>query len=263
MSSARSHANSADNNTEEPSEHSSSSRGTSASTSLSIHVNMEPTVSLPPSNLRSLPIAQKTWPQGISPPKQTQPQQPQQLPSPRQHQSPLREIGGPSTPILEPHGTNGQPAICHSPRVAPSKRPRLRRYVGDPKPSDEVLSLGTSGMCLLCTPLVWPHLLTHPSKTPVRLEQPKPRTRENARKRTLLPNKVTFKNTEKGEPSTRAPPVPIPQDPSKDYIQLYGYFDWKAEVSESLGWLTSHGTNIKMRLDFHSELATHMSKQNE
>ncbi|KAI3776577.1 hypothetical protein L1987_46363 [Smallanthus sonchifolius] len=56
----------------------------------------------------------------------------------------------------------------------------------------------------------------------MRLEQPKARTRENARKRTHLPKKVTFKNIEKGEPSTRAPPVLTPQEPTQDYIQLYG-----------------------------------------
>ncbi|KAI3825323.1 hypothetical protein L1987_06805 [Smallanthus sonchifolius] len=103
MSSARSHANSADNNTEEPSEHSNTSRGTSASRSLSIYVSTEPIVAVPPSNLRSQPITRRTWPQGMSPPRQTQPQQPQQppqLPSPRQHQSPLREIGGPSVPMI-------------------------------------------------------------------------------------------------------------------------------------------------------------------
>ncbi|KAI3810804.1 hypothetical protein L1987_20426 [Smallanthus sonchifolius] len=38
---------------------------------------------------------------------------------------------------LEPHGANGQPAVCHSPRVAPSKRPNGICYVGDPKPSNE------------------------------------------------------------------------------------------------------------------------------
>ncbi|KAI3773844.1 hypothetical protein L1987_48381 [Smallanthus sonchifolius] len=44
-----------------------------------------------------------TWPQGTSPPRQGQPQQPQQpsrLPSPCQQQTPLHEVGGPSTPII-------------------------------------------------------------------------------------------------------------------------------------------------------------------
>ncbi|KAI3745062.1 hypothetical protein L1987_58163 [Smallanthus sonchifolius] len=100
------------------------------------------------------------------------------------------------------------------------------------------------------------------ARTPLeRLEQPKPRTRESARKKTHLPKKVTFKNMEKGEPSTRAPLVLSPQDPTKDYIQLYGYFDWKAEVNENLRWLTSRGTDMNARLDFHTELATDMSGQ--
>ncbi|KAI3805328.1 hypothetical protein L1987_27602 [Smallanthus sonchifolius] len=94
---------------------------------------------------------------------------------------------------------------------------------------------------------------------PMRLERAKARTRENARKRTHLPKKVTFKNPEKGEPSARAPPVHAPQDPSRDYIQLYRYFDWKKEVEESLGWLTARGTDMKMCLDFHTDLATDMS----
>ncbi|KAI3815386.1 hypothetical protein L1987_15052 [Smallanthus sonchifolius] len=103
MSSARSHVNSADDNIEEPSEHSSSSRGTSASTCLSIHIGTEPTTVVPSSNLISRPIARRTWPQGMSSPRQAQPQKPQQpprLPSPRQQQTPLREVGGPSTPIV-------------------------------------------------------------------------------------------------------------------------------------------------------------------
>ncbi|KAI3774069.1 hypothetical protein L1987_48612 [Smallanthus sonchifolius] len=87
---------------------------------------------------------------------------------------------------------------------------------------------------------------------PEGLEQLKPRTRESARKKTHLPKKVTFKNMEKGESSTRAPPVSSPRDPTKDYIQLYGYFDWKAEVDENLGWLTSRGTCMKARMDFHT-----------
>ncbi|KAI3786444.1 hypothetical protein L1987_40132 [Smallanthus sonchifolius] len=95
----------------------------------------------------------------------------------------------------------------------------------------------------------------------MRLERPTPRTRENARKRTHLPKKVTFKNIEKGEPSTRAPPVHTPQDPSKDYIQLYGYFDRKEEADECLGWLTARGTDMKTCLDFHTDLATDMSGQ--
>ncbi|KAI3802329.1 hypothetical protein L1987_30459 [Smallanthus sonchifolius] len=74
----------------------------------------------------------------------------------------------------------------------------------------------------------------------MRLERPKPRTRENARKRTHLSKKVTFKSIEKGEPSIRAP-----QD----------------EVNESLGWLTARGTDMKARLDFHTDLATDMSGQ--
>ncbi|KAI3797613.1 hypothetical protein L1987_32873 [Smallanthus sonchifolius] len=94
---------------------------------------------------------------------------------------------------------------------------------------------------------------------PRRLERPKARNRENARKRTHLPKKVTFKNIEKGEPSTTAPPVFTPQDPTKDYIQLNGYFNWKAAVDESLGWLTTRGTSMKTRLDFHTDLATDMS----
>ncbi|KAI3827896.1 hypothetical protein L1987_01985 [Smallanthus sonchifolius] len=97
--------------------------------------------------------------------------------------------------------------------------------------------------------------------TPMRLERPKARTRENARKRTHLSKKVTFKNIEKGEPSTRAPPVHTPIDLSKDYIQLYGYFDWKTEVDESLRWLTARGTDVKTRLDFHTDLTTYMSGQ--
>ncbi|KAI3687676.1 hypothetical protein L1987_81376 [Smallanthus sonchifolius] len=67
---------------------------------------------------------------------------------------------------------------------------------------------------------------------PMRLDRPKARTRENARKRTHLTKKVTFKNLEIGEPSTKAP-----RESTKAYVQLYGYFDWKDEVNESLGWL--------------------------
>ncbi|KAI3825091.1 hypothetical protein L1987_06567 [Smallanthus sonchifolius] len=96
---------------------------------------------------------------------------------------------------------------------------------------------------------------------PIRLERPKARTRENARKRTHLPKKVTFKNIEKGEPSTRAPPIFTPREPTKDYIQLYRYFDWKAEVDQNLGWLTARGTDMKTHLDFHTDLATDMSGQ--
>ncbi|KAI3773827.1 hypothetical protein L1987_48363 [Smallanthus sonchifolius] len=49
---------------------------------------------------------------------------------------------------------------------------------------------------------------------PMRLERPRAWTRENAKKRTHLFKKVTFKNIEKGEPSTRAPPVHTPQEPT-------------------------------------------------
>ncbi|KAI3704351.1 hypothetical protein L1987_74569 [Smallanthus sonchifolius] len=59
--------------------------------------------------------------------------------------------------------------------------------------------------------------------TPMRLEHPKTRTRENARKRTNL---------------------------SK-----------KDEVNESLGWLTSHGIDMKASLDFHTDLDTDMPGQ--
>ncbi|KAI3815685.1 hypothetical protein L1987_15364 [Smallanthus sonchifolius] len=55
--------------------------------------------------------------------------------------------------------------------------------------------------------------------TPMRLVRPKARTRENAKKRTHLPKK-------------------------------------KAEVDESLGWLTAHSTDMKTRWDFHTDPAT-------
>ncbi|KAI3732870.1 hypothetical protein L1987_64080 [Smallanthus sonchifolius] len=94
---------------------------------------------------------------------------------------------------------------------------------------------------------------------PMRLERPKARTRENTRKRTHLSKKVTFKNIETGEPSTKAPQVVTPQESTKEYVQLYRYFDWKDEVNQSLRWLTSSGTDMKARLDFHTDLATDMS----
>ncbi|KAI3676195.1 hypothetical protein L1987_85796 [Smallanthus sonchifolius] len=96
---------------------------------------------------------------------------------------------------------------------------------------------------------------------PMRLERPKARTRENARKKTHLTITVTFRNLEIGEPSTKAPQVVTPRESTKEYVQLYGYFDWKDEVNESLGWLTSRGTDMKARLDFHTDLATDMSGQ--
>ncbi|KAI3762418.1 hypothetical protein L1987_52848 [Smallanthus sonchifolius] len=65
----------------------------------------------------------------------------------------------------------------------------------------------------------------------MRPERPKARTRENARKRTHMTKK------------------------------LYEYFDWKDEVNESLRWLTSRGTDMEARLDFHTDLATDMSGQ--
>ncbi|KAI3813929.1 hypothetical protein L1987_18664 [Smallanthus sonchifolius] len=80
-----------------------------------------------------------------------------------------------------------------------------------------------------------------------RLELPKPRTRENARKKTLV-LKLTFETMEKGKPSTRAPLTPSPQDSSRDYIQLYRYFNRKDEVNESLGWLTSRGKDMKAHI---------------
>ncbi|KAI3687027.1 hypothetical protein L1987_80717 [Smallanthus sonchifolius] len=55
----------------------------------------------------------------------------------------------------------------------------------------------------------------------MRLERPRARTRENARKRTYLSKKVTFKSIKKGEPSIRAPPIFTPPEPTKDYIHLY------------------------------------------
>ncbi|KAI3725033.1 hypothetical protein L1987_64806 [Smallanthus sonchifolius] len=94
---------------------------------------------------------------------------------------------------------------------------------------------------------------------PMRLERPKARIRENARKRTHLTKKVTFEKLGIGEPSTKALPVVTPRESTKEYVQLYGYFDWKDEVNKSLGWLTSHGTDMKVRLDFHTDLATDMS----
>ncbi|KAI3732572.1 hypothetical protein L1987_63778 [Smallanthus sonchifolius] len=76
-----------------------------------------------------------------------------------------------------------------------------------------------------------------------------------------MSKKVTFKNIEIGEPSTKAPQVVTPRESTKEYVKLYGYFDWKDEVNESLGWLTSHGTDMKARMDFHTDLATYMSGQ--
>ncbi|KAI3762370.1 hypothetical protein L1987_52799 [Smallanthus sonchifolius] len=70
---------------------------------------------------------------------------------------------------------------------------------------------------------------------------------------------VTFKNLEIGEPSTKAPQVVTPRESTKEYVQLYGCFDWKDEVNESLGWLTSRGIDMKARLEFHTDLATDMS----
>ncbi|KAI3754745.1 hypothetical protein L1987_54535 [Smallanthus sonchifolius] len=60
-------------------------------------------------------------------------------------------------------------------------------------------------------------------------------------------------------PHCETPQVVTPRESTKEYVQLYGYFDWKDEVNESLGWLTSQGTNMKARLDFHTDLATDMS----
>ncbi|KAI3821242.1 hypothetical protein L1987_08804 [Smallanthus sonchifolius] len=96
---------------------------------------------------------------------------------------------------------------------------------------------------------------------PERLQQPKPRIRDNARKKTHLLKKVTFGTMEKGKPSTQAPPAPSPQDPSRYYIQLYRYFDRKSEANENLGWLTARGKDMKARLDYHTELTTNMSRQ--
>ncbi|KAI3827817.1 hypothetical protein L1987_01903 [Smallanthus sonchifolius] len=314
MSSARSHANSAADNTEEPSEQSSSSRGTSMSRSLSIRVSMEPTVVVPPSNLRSRLVARRTWPQGMSPPRQAQPQQPQQpprLPSPRQRQTPLRErvrqlhdqgfehemrlhhhqslmdqvISQLSTIHIELHRARdliedamweirslrmkivvwGLEAcvlflllLLPFPRAAYMTGPEPARIVDLSLPDHHHdQTLGKCPMWLLAeccgtkldvrTPSATKkdlksdatsHRRENTVSAQMRLERPKARTRENARKRTHLPKKVTFKNPEKGEPSARAPP---------------------AEVDESLFWLTARGTDMKTLLDFHTELATNMS----
>ncbi|KAI3744985.1 hypothetical protein L1987_58084 [Smallanthus sonchifolius] len=96
---------------------------------------------------------------------------------------------------------------------------------------------------------------------PRRMEQPKPRTQENTRKKTHPPKRVTFGTLEKDGPSTRALPTPSPQDPFEEYVQQYGYYDWKAEVNENLGWLTARGKDMRARLEYQAELKTDMSGQ--
>ncbi|KAI3712459.1 hypothetical protein L1987_71016 [Smallanthus sonchifolius] len=274
MSTARSHEDSVNNDTKEPSEHSSSSRGTLASRSLNIRLNAELLIAAPATGLRSRPIARRTWPHGMSPPRQTQPQQPQQpprLPSPRHQPTSIHEVRGPSTPIVGipvgrlppgswerdyltlkrvrqlheqgfeheiPNESGYVVAIPPCPRAAYVTGPEPIRTIDLNLPDQpHNHALGKCPMWLLakssgiksdaCSPFATQKDLksnaTSPRRentvsAPMRLECPKARTRENARKRTHLSKKVTFKNIEMEEPSTKAPQVFTPRESTKDHV---------------------------------------------
>ncbi|KAI3725497.1 hypothetical protein L1987_65287 [Smallanthus sonchifolius] len=246
MSTARSHENSTNKDTEEPSEHSSSSRSTSVSRSLNIRLNTELPIAAPTADLRSRPIARRTWPQGMSPPRKPQPQQPPRLPSPRHQLTSIHEVGGPSNPIVG----------IRVGRLPPGSWERDYLLV------ERVRQLHDQGFEHEMRLHHHKNLMDQNTvSTPMRLERPKARTRENARKRTHLTKKVIFKNLEIGEPHSKAPQGVTPRESTKEYVQLYGYFDRKDEVNESLGWLTSRGTDMKARLDFHTDYPTNMSGQ--
>ncbi|KAI3814235.1 hypothetical protein L1987_18984 [Smallanthus sonchifolius] len=311
MSTARSHVNSADNDTEEPSEHSSSSRETSSYRSLSIPLNAEPSIATPATNLRSRPAARRTWPQGMSPPRQTQPQQPLQLPSPRQPPTSLCEVGGPSTPIigipirrlplgcwerdyltvehvrrLHDQGFEHEMRLHHHQNLMDQMISQLsathielhqaRDQIEDAMweirrlrmkvvvrglvacmASSSDSSADESGYVVARIP--FPRVAYVTGREPVRIVDLN--LLDHPHDHALGKCPMWLSTESNSEPSTRAPPVLTPQEPTKNYIQLYEYFDWKAEVVESLGWLTAHGTDMKARLDFHTDLATDMSGQ--
>ncbi|KAI3754908.1 hypothetical protein L1987_54700 [Smallanthus sonchifolius] len=306
MPTAQSHENSANNDTEETSLHSSSSRSISVSRSLNIRLNAEMPIAAPTTGLRSRPIARRTWSQGMSPPRQPQPQQPPRLPSPRHPPASIHEVGGPSTPIVgipvgrlppesweQDYLSVERVRQLHDQGFEREMRPYhpqnlMDQVSGMASSSDS--STDESGYVTAKPPCPRAAYVTGPDPTrtidlnvpdhlhehvlgkrpmwlsaessvsaPMRLERPKARTRENDRKRTHLTKKVTFKNLEIGEPSTKAPLVVTPRESTKEYVQLYEYFDWKDKVNESLGWLTCRGTDMKARLDFHTDLATDMS----
>ncbi|KAI3676201.1 hypothetical protein L1987_85802 [Smallanthus sonchifolius] len=248
MSTARSHENSANNDTEETSEHSSSSRSTSLSRSLNIRLNAELPIAAHAACLRCRPIARRTWPQGMSPPRQPQPPQPQQ---PRftnlylKSYLPYHNVGMASSSDASTDESGYVTAKPPCPRAAYVTGPDPTRTIDlnvPDHPHEHVL-----GKCPMWLPAKssgtksdarspsathkdLKYNATSPRRentvsTPMRLERPKARTRENARKRTHLTKKVTFEKLGIGEPSTKASQVVTPRESTKEYVQLYGYFD--------------------------------------
>ncbi|KAI3712210.1 hypothetical protein L1987_70761 [Smallanthus sonchifolius] len=88
-------------------------------------------------------------------------------------------------------------------------------------------------------------------------------TKSDARSTFVTQKDLKSNSTSPWHENTVSAPMRL-ERPKARTRQNARYFDWKDEVNESLGWLTSLGTDMKDRLDFHIDLATVMSgKMNE
>ncbi|KAI3802050.1 hypothetical protein L1987_30174 [Smallanthus sonchifolius] len=301
MSNARSHEDSVNNDTEKPSEHSSSSRGTSASRSLNIRLNAELPIAAPaePPRLPS-PRHQPTSIHEVGGPStpivgilvgRFPPGSWERDYLTVERVRKLHDQGFEHEMRLL-HHQNLMDQVISQLFATHIELHRARDLTKDDVQEIQLLRMKVIiwGLvaCVLFALLLPPcpreayvtgpepirtidlNLPDHPhkhalGKCPMWL--PAESSGKDSRKRhekNPFVQKGHFKIIEKAELSTKAPQVFTPRESTKDYLQLYGYFDWKDEANESLGWLTSRGTDMKARLDFHTDPATDMSgKMNE